>query len=458
MVRQAGTKQADETIHKAGQVVAGGTPRRNNKVIFAYNPVSMEFRMIDGVDVAIVGGGPAGSTVAALLAQAGLQVALAEQKPFPRQKVCGEFISNGARPVLERLGLLAEFDSLAGPPLRRVRVLTQTGQSIEAPFPSDIAGAFPRAISRDLFDQLLIARAREWGAHILQPCHVTAIAGSTGAGFLVRTGGGDIRSRCVVVAHGMPASPAVAGRLAPTGADNGFVCFKTHFTGCNLPNDLIAIAGVRDLYAGLAPTSSGPDSYRDRTHPPAAIDCRRYNLAFVARRRLLAHYPDADSLLAYLFRRNAPLLGMIRHARRIDRWHACGPLVPGVRRIFSDGCFFTGNAAGEVHALIGEGITLALRSARLLSDKLVHGLRAGEGFEDIGLAYEAAWRCEFYRRWRAGNLFSELLMRPLLGEVAAAVLEAFPELMTLAVHYSGKTPAAPDRFGGVSNCRTPGND
>ncbi len=407
--------------------------------------------MIDGVDVAIVGGGPAGSTVAALLARAGLQVALAEQKSFPRQKVCGEFISNGARPVLEQLGLLAEFDSLAGPPLRRVRVLTPAGRSVEAPFPSDTAGAFPRAISRDLFDQLLITRAREWGAHILQPCHVTAIAGSTAAGLLLRTGGGDIRSRCVVVAHGMPASPAVAGRLAPTVADNGFLCFKTHFTGCDLPDDLIAIAGVRDLYAGLAPTSPGPDTCRDRTCSSAAADCRRYNLAFVARRRLLAHYPDADSLLAYLFRRNAPLRGMICQARRIDRWLACGPLVPGVRRIFSGGCFFTGNAAGEVQPLIGEGITLALRSARLLSDTLVRGLRAGEGFDDIGHAYEAAWRREFYRRLRAGNLYSALLMRPFLGEVAAAVLDAFPELLTRAVHYSGKTPAAQDGFGEVSN-------
>jgi flavin-dependent dehydrogenase len=55
-------------------------------------------------DIAIIGGGVAGSTAAALLAQHGLQVILIEKGTFPRQKVCGEFLSPEGADVLSRLG------------------------------------------------------------------------------------------------------------------------------------------------------------------------------------------------------------------------------------------------------------------------------------------------------------------------------------------------------------------
>jgi menaquinone-9 beta-reductase len=54
-------------------------------------------------DALIVGGGPAGATAAILLAQTGWRVAVAEKKPFPRRKVCGEFVSATSWPLLREL-------------------------------------------------------------------------------------------------------------------------------------------------------------------------------------------------------------------------------------------------------------------------------------------------------------------------------------------------------------------
>ena len=56
-------------------------------------------------DVAIVGAGPGGSTLAALLARRGLSVALIDRDAFPRDKLCGEFLSYDALPIVDALGV-----------------------------------------------------------------------------------------------------------------------------------------------------------------------------------------------------------------------------------------------------------------------------------------------------------------------------------------------------------------
>src|SRR5438105_15477792 len=72
-------------------------------------------------DVIIAGGGPAGASAAIHLAAAGARVLLAEQKKFPRAKLCGEFISPECTVHFERLGV-AERMLAAGP-----TSLTETG-------------------------------------------------------------------------------------------------------------------------------------------------------------------------------------------------------------------------------------------------------------------------------------------------------------------------------------------
>ena len=62
--------------------------------------------MSDSVDLLVVGGGPAGATLAALAADAGLCTLVVERARFPRDKVCGEFLSAEGCRVLERLGVL----------------------------------------------------------------------------------------------------------------------------------------------------------------------------------------------------------------------------------------------------------------------------------------------------------------------------------------------------------------
>jgi len=119
-------------------------------------------------DAIIIGGGPAGASAAIALARQGRAVAVVEKSAFPRAKVCGEFISPVNLALLDQLGVGAAVRGLAGPEIKRL-ALFAAGAGIESRMPRASADAFGRALGRDVLDKVLLDRAAEEGATVLQP-------------------------------------------------------------------------------------------------------------------------------------------------------------------------------------------------------------------------------------------------------------------------------------------------
>ena len=185
----------------------------------------------------IIGAGPAGSAAAIGLARAGWALALVERQRFPRRKVCGECIAAGNLPLLQRLGVGADFEASAGPALRQV-TLWRSSQSVTAALPAADHGhghhdqplgdshghpgdAVPdhrpnhrpgpgqcgRALGRERLDTLLLEQARSVGVEVLQPWSVQAIKGVAGAWHcelhdVEATAIRRVRATLVIDAHG----------------------------------------------------------------------------------------------------------------------------------------------------------------------------------------------------------------------------------------------------------------
>src|SRR6266487_6198437 len=84
-------------------------------------------------DVIIAGGGPAGTSAAIHLATRGVSVLLAEQKKFPRAKLCGEFISPECALHFERLGVADRMFAARPASLTETIFYSRNGKSVTVP-------------------------------------------------------------------------------------------------------------------------------------------------------------------------------------------------------------------------------------------------------------------------------------------------------------------------------------
>src|SRR5574341_1198072 len=133
-------------------------------------------KAVSDYDVIIAGGGPAGSSAAIHLAASGARVLLAEQKKFPRPKLCGEFISPECASHFERLGVANQMT--AGGPAKLTETVFYSQSAASVSVPSDWFGSGSGALglSRAEMDERLLRRAAEAGVEVLEDAQVMGLA------------------------------------------------------------------------------------------------------------------------------------------------------------------------------------------------------------------------------------------------------------------------------------------
>ena len=127
-------------------------------------------------DIIIIGGGPAGTSAALFLAKKGYQVALLEQSRFPRDKVCGEFISPAADAIFSELGVLEAIESLHPLRLKGVVVSAYEQSVFQRDYPPALeAGRQMTSLSveRMVLDHLMLDRVRQSPVEVKEGFKVT---------------------------------------------------------------------------------------------------------------------------------------------------------------------------------------------------------------------------------------------------------------------------------------------
>jgi flavin-dependent dehydrogenase len=378
-------------------------------------------------DALVVGGGPSGSTAALLLARAGWRVALIEKAAFPRRKVCGEFISAANLPLLRELGVANRFVERAGPPVRRVGAFAKD-LAITAAMPRVSTEDWGRALGREHLDLLLIEAAAHAGAEIVQPAKVSGLRRS-GDGFVAalatENGTREIASRVAIAANGSWESAPFLQAAAPPHRPSDLLAFKAHFRSAKLLPSLMPLLAFPGGYGGMVHSDGGRVTLSCCIRRDRLQQCRQ-------------QHPTLNAGEAVLHAIMASCRGVretLEHASIDGAWLAAGPIRPGPRPRYADGIFRIGNAAGEAHPVVAEGISMALQSAWLLCRELTSGV----ALDQAARSYDRAWRAAFAPRIHAAAAFAQLAMRPIAVAAALPLLRIAPQLLTLGARLSGKT-------------------
>jgi len=371
------------------------------------------------VDVAIAGGGVAGTALAVLLGRAGLGVALFEQHRYPREKACAEGLMPAGVRVLERMGLL---DAVGGAHFAGVRY-HGFGRVVEGEFPSyDSHTAYGVGQRRWRLDGTLAAAAR------------------TTPGVELHEG---VRVEGPVLDRGRVAGLMVDGQPVPAAL-------------------VVAADGPRSIVRRKAGLDARIRARRIgvRAHlalAPGQVAPQLVEVFVGAGHELyLTPLPDKEVSVALLTERDAigdPRAALWRHieshpalASRLEGARATGevmgqtPLESRARRGSMPGLVLLGDDAGFVDPVTGAGMAQALMSAELLAARLIG--RRGDGFDPSAAAmrsYDRRRRTLLRDSVLLTRLVRALATRPALAAGTLALMAASPRLYRHLIGTAGGT-------------------
>jgi menaquinone-9 beta-reductase len=353
------------------------------------------------VAVAIIGGGPAGSTLAALLASRGIDVALIDRDRFPRDKLCGEFLSYDALPILDLLGAGETIARQGAAEIRVCRVLSANGKR-DLTFELTHAA---RGVSRLLLDETLFrtavakgARGYDgWTASALQTDRVTISRGEEKL---------ELRAKVVAGAWGRWGRfDAQLGRPFVRDRVHRHFGFKRHYRATGAAATSIDLLSFRDGYLGVSPIEDGMINICGLVHADRLAGHRGRWDAFVE--ALRGEAPHLERLFA-------------SHTPAQEEFLSCEPVIFRGKSPVVDGVVMVGDAAGIIDPLAGNGMAMGLQSA-LLAALTIERILGGADRVAALDAYAERHRQHFASRIRWSRLIGRLLSKPRLLEAGLAM-------------------------------------
>jgi len=210
---------------------------------------------------------------------------------------------------------------------------------------------------------------------------------------------------------------------------------KAHFLDCRLPAALMPLLAFPGGYAGMVHSD----------HGRVSLSCCIRRDQLESARRWAGPVKDGEAVLAHIKQSCRAAREALTGARLEDQWLSGGPIRPGIRRCGFDGVFLVGNAAGEAHPVVAEGIGMAMQSAWLLCECLTArpaDVLSGRVIDAVRGDYSAAWRRTLAPRIHAAALIAHWAMRPLTVACALPLLRLFPRVLTAGARLSGKATSA----------------
>jgi len=358
-------------------------------------------------DVIVVGAGPAGATTATALAQKGHDVLLIDRQSFPRDKVCGDAISQGCIRIMNDLGMAPKIEaSIARGELYHLdgmRLVGPSGHTLQAHFSHGENGEKSYVAPRIYFDAIIQQQAVDSGATFLQAeVKEPLIEEGRVVGVTARQNGETKAYRAPVVVGAGGVTSVIMRALRPETEQHAdkhrAVALRAYIKGLELyPHEVefFLYDEILPGYAWIFPVAD------DEANIGLGMRLDRFRKQKGNLKKMLKAFLEMPAI------RERAHDGM--ELRDVAIWQLSFGSQKKLQHAY-DGALLVGDAAGFINPLTGGGIHNALISGILAADTIEEALRAGDYSRERLKIYETRCYEEMWDGMRKSFLYQRVLL------------------------------------------------
>lgn len=356
-------------------------------------------------DILIIGGGLAGLTTAILLQKNGYQVRLIEKKKYPFHRVCGEYISNEVLPFLKSLDI--GMDTLETSHINRLAVTSVSGKILNANL---ALGGF--GISRYILDNLLFKQAEKLGVEFIFD-KVNDIQFNENS-FKISTSSSQVyESAIAIAAYGKRSNLDQKLNRSFFYKRSPYLGVKYHIK-TDFPSNLIRLDNFEGGYCGLS-----------------KIEEDKYCLCYLSETANLKKYSSIPEMEEQLLFKNPYLGDVFKNSEFLfEKPEVINEISFERKTLIENHLIFCGDSAGMITPLCGNGMAIAIHSAKILSESIIYFVKKEGRLNRPALEqdYVSKWEKQFAFRLKSGRLIQNLFGNTLISNLAISSLNKLPSI------------------------------
>lgn len=360
-------------------------------------------------EVLILGGGLAGLTAAIHLSKLGLQVKVIEKNTYPKHKVCGEYISNEVLPYFKWLGI--DLDKLKSTSINKLQFSTQNGNAISANLP---LGGF--GISRYTLDFHLYNLALSMGCVFVHET-VENVLFNEDKFEITTSVGTRFKSKMVLGAFGKRSNMDVKLNRNFIQKKSHWLAIKSHYSG-DFPNDLVGLHNFDGGYCGVS-----------------KVENNAINVCYITKYDVYKLHKNNEEFQKMVLSKNPHLKEIFENCSLIfEKPLSIGQISFDKKSAVENHILMIGDTAGLIHPLCGNGMAMAIHSAKIASE-LVFDYYENNSTSRATLeeAYTTKWKFHFQSRLKAGRFLANLLLKPRVSSILMRTLVLFPSILPIII-------------------------
>lgn len=362
--------------------------------------------------VIIAGAGLAGLTAAIHLSKAGIPVTLIDKNEFPKHKVCGEYISNEVLPYLNWLGI--DPEELHPAHISKIEFSTADGKKIEGELP---LGGF--GISRYALDHLMFQKAVASGCRFVQQT-INTIDFDADRFTISLADGQKLQSRLVLGAFGKRSNIDQKMHRRFILRKSPWLAVKGHYRG-NLSDDVVGLHNFQGGYCGVS-----------------KVENDTINICYLADFETFKKFKNIDQYQSEVLCKNPILQSIFEKSQPVfDKPMTISQISFDKKNCVENHILMIGDTAGLIHPLCGNGMAMAVHSAKIVSELIVKYFNGQiDSREALEKTYQKQWKSQFESRLRTGRLLGSLFQMPQLSTAALQLLTLFPSLLPKIIRHT----------------------